>query len=108
MASKRQVNKRESTRIVIDPPTFIPSQEMRSGYLQRRRAELDGLLYCARQNDWKPVMNVVNHVRGTGAMYGFENIGLAAEQLVKAVQNGEAQSLELVELYAKTVNESYV
>ncbi len=108
MASKRQVNKRDSTRIVIDPPTFTPPQEMRSGYLQRRREELEGLQYSAHLGDWKPVMNVVNHVRGTGAMYGFENIGAAAEQLVKAVQNGSAQSMELVAAYVRTVKESYV
>lgn len=100
--------KRESTRIILDPPTFMPPPEMRAGYLERRKAELDTLLDHARASEWKPVVAVANHVRGSGAMYGFKNIGEAAENLVRAVQNGDAKSLDFLETYVKTVSESYI
>ncbi len=101
-------NHRDSTRIVLDPPTFTPTQEMRANYLASRKAEVEDLLDHARNGEWKPVMTQMNHVRGTGAMFGFENIGLAAENLVKAVQNGDAKSLEFMVTYAEAVNASYV
>lgn len=108
MAFGDNAKRRDSGRIVLDPPAFSPPPEMRKGYLGRRRDELDMLLVSGRGGEWKPVMTVASHVRGTGAMYGFANIGDAAENLAKAVQNGAANSLEFLEQYAKTVNESYV
>ena len=100
--------RRDSTRIVIDPPTFSPPPEMRSKYLEERKSELDTLLVSAHAGEWKPVLTVANHIRGTGAMYGFANIGDAAENLVKAVQNGESKSIELMEIYADVVRNSYI
>lgn len=100
--------KRDSTRLILDPPTFSPPPDMRGGYLERRKAEVESMLDCARAGEWKPVMTIANHVRGTGAMYGFESMGMAAEELVKAVQNGESRSLELMEEYARIVDASYV
>ena len=108
MSSNDNLRKRESVRIILDPPTFSPSAEMRRDYLKRRMAELEAMLDSAKSGEWKPVVNVANHVRGTGAMYGFGNIGLAAENLVKAVQNGEPKSLEFMDVYAQVVRESYV
>jgi hypothetical protein len=99
---------RDCARIELDPPTFSPPPEMRARYLEKRKAELDDLIDHARNGEWKPVMTVAGHVRGTGAMYGFENIGTAAENLVKAVQNGDAKSIEFMEKYAEAVNASYV
>lgn len=92
----------------IDPPTFSPTKEMRAGYLQRRKDELEALVDSARAGEWKPVMTVVTRVRGTGAMYGFENIGAAAEAVSRAVQNGDPDSFGYMEAYARSVNESYV
>lgn len=99
---------RDSTRIILDPPTYAPPPEMRAAYLERRKSEIDALLDYARAGDWKPVMVVANHVRGTGAMYGFVAVGNAAEELAKAVQGGDANSLEFMEAYAKAVTEAYV
>ena len=99
---------RDSTRIILDPPTFSPPPEMRAAYLDRRKGELDSLLDHAKEGEWKPVMMVANHVRGTGVMYGFSNIGRAAEELVRAVQQGDANSLEYMNHYAKAVGEAYV
>lgn len=99
---------RDSTRVAIDPPAFSPPREMRVGYLARRKDELELMLDQARAGEWKPVMTIINHVRGTGVMYGFDNMGLAAEEVMKAVQSGEAKSFALLEGYAKAVNESYV
>ncbi len=99
---------RDSTRIILDPPTFSPPPEMRAAYLERRREELESLLDHAGAGEWKPVMTVANHVRGTGAMYGFGDIGKAAEGLVRAVQQGDAKSLEFMNRYAKAVGEAYV
>lgn len=93
---------------VLEPPTFSPPPEMRERYLSSRKAEIEDMLYSARNGEWKPVMKTANHVRGTGAMFGFENIGTAAENLVKAVQNGDSKSLEFLEKYAEAVNASYV
>lgn len=89
-------------------PAYSPSREMRTGYLERRRAELDMLIVSARAGEWKPIVAVVNNVRGTGAMFEFPNIGEAAENLLKAVQNGDPDSPALVDVYVKAVNESYV
>ena len=100
--------KRDSTRFVLDPPTFSPPPEMRANYLGSRKAEIEDMLDHARNGEWKPVMNIANHVRGTGAMFGFENIGDAAENLVKAVQNGDAKSLEFMVKYAEAVGAAYV
>ena len=108
MTLSNQRSKRDSTRIIVDPPTFAPPPDMREGYLERRKAELEEMLDNARAGEWKPVVSIANHVRGTGAMYGFLNIGLAAENLVKAVQNGDAKSLQFMEDYARVVDESYV
>lgn len=105
--NNRRAN-RDSTKVAIDPPTFSPPKEMRAEYLEKRKNELDAMLFQARGGEWKPVMVIINHVRGTGAMYGFENIGNAAEEVGKAVQNGNAKSFELLERYAVIVNESYV
>ena len=108
MVSDNQKRSRDTTRIIIDPPTFSLPPEMRSGYLERRKGEIGMMLASAGEGDWKPVVNIANHVRGTGAMYGFDNIGQAAEELVKAVQNGDSKSFGYMEAYAKAVNESYV
>lgn len=89
-------------------PAFSPPQAMRAGYLERRRSEVDLLLVSARAGEWKPIITVVNHVRGSGAMYGFPNIGDAANDLVKAIQNGDPDSPKLLEIYIKAINESYV
>lgn len=108
MSSGESVPKKSTTRLILDPPTFSPPKEMRAEYLAERKAELDGMVDSARSGTWKPVMTIANHVRGTGAMYGFPNIGESAEALVKAVQNGYANSLTYLDAYAKAVNESYV
>ncbi len=97
------MRKHDSTRVILDPPTYSPPPEMRGAYLGRRKAELDALMDHARAGEWKPVMTVVNHVRGTGAMYGFFEIGDAAAGVVRAVQNGEANSLTVMEEYARIV-----
>ncbi|MDR0363029.1 MAG: hypothetical protein LBJ46_10165 [Planctomycetota bacterium] len=89
-------------------PFFYPSREMRAGYLDSRKNELDVLLAFAKGNVWKEVVVVANHVRGTGAMYGFENIGNAAEGLSKAIQNGDPKCLDFVHAYAGAVNVAYV
>ena len=66
------------------------------------------MLECAATADWKPIVTIVNHVRGTGAMYGFENIGDAAERVARAIQNGDAQSSELLDAYVQIINTSYI
>lgn len=106
--TNNDLRKRETTQVFLDPPTFSPPPEMRRDYLQRLKDQIDMMLGCAKVEEWKPIFAVVNHVRGTGAMYGFENIGDAAEELARAIQNGEPQRYELLERYAKIVNESYV
>ncbi len=108
MEYANRAGNRESTRIILSPPTFSPPPEMRAAYLDRRRREIDSLMDHARAGEWKPVMAAANHVRGTGAMYGFIAIGGAAEELVKAVQNGDAKSLEYMTNYANAVGEAYV
>lgn len=108
MDTNNQNSGRDSARVVIDPPTFSPPREMRSGYLNQRKSELEEMLVSARAGEWKPVLTIANHVRGTGAMYGFANIGDAAENLVKAVQNGDSKSIEWMEAYADAVKKSYV
>lgn len=97
---------RESTRIVLDPPTFSPPVEMREEYLNSHKAETDNMLDDARAGEWKPVMSIANHVRGTGAMYGFPAMGDAAESLVKAVENGYADSLDYLNEYVRVVRET--
>ncbi len=104
--NRTDIRRRDSTRIIIDPPTFSPPQEMRGAYLGRRKAEIDTLMDHARADEWKPVMTVVNHIRGTGAMYGFDGIGDAAANVVRAVQNGDANSLTVMEEYARIVNDA--
>ncbi|MDR2391238.1 MAG: hypothetical protein LBE84_06145, partial [Planctomycetota bacterium] len=92
----------------LSPPAFEPSCAMRGGYLKRRKTELDAIMEQARKGEWRPIQEMANHVRGTGAMYGFPNIGLAAENLAKGLQNGDPDCRTLVDLYAKAVAESYV
>lgn len=99
---------RDTTRVAIDPPTFSPSREMREGYLQQRKSELDAMLLQARGGDWKSVRVIIGHVRGTGAMYGFEAVGNAAGEARRAVEAGDAKSLELLQLYADAVNTASV
>lgn len=108
MGSNNRPPRRDSTRIVLDPPTFMPSPEMRAAYLQRHKNEVETLMEKARAGEWKTVYSVANHVRGSGAMYGFKNIGEAAENLSKAIQNGETNCFELLETYAGIVAEAYV
>lgn len=91
---------------ILDPPTFSPPPEMRGAYLARRKAELDALMDHARAGEWKPVMAVVRHSRGTGAMFGFPGLGDAAGAVVRAVQAGDADSLTVMEEYARIVGES--
>lgn len=98
----------DSDRRTLDPPTFAPPPEMRSDYLRRRREELEELLESSRGNDWRAVANIVHHVRGSGAMFGFAGIGELAEELVKAAQDGDSGRQELLEMYVKAVEEAYV
>lgn len=94
----------DTTRIALEPPTFSPPREMREEYLAARKNELDVLLFQAQENDWRTVMLTINHVRGSGAMYGFEAAGNAAEEVSKAVQNGDAKlSRAAMEAYADAV-----
>ncbi len=104
MALEGRRGNRESTRVNLDPPTFSPSLEMRAEYLEKRRRELGDILFQAGENDWKPVMIVINHVRGSGEMYGFETIGNAAEDVSRAVQGGDADSIDVLRKYADAVN----
>jgi hypothetical protein len=99
---------RDSDRRALDPPTFAPPPEMRAEYLRRRREGLEDLLGKAERNDWKALAKTLNHVRGSGAMFGFAGIGVLAEELTKAAQNGEAGCQELLEKYVKAVKEAYV
>lgn len=100
--------KGEITQAVLMPPTFSPPPEMRAAYLERHKSELETLLDHANANEWKPVIAVANHVRGSGEIYGFKNIGDAAENLFRAIQNGDVNSIRFLEAYAKVVSESYV
>lgn len=102
------LKKRDETGTQPARPAYSPSPELRSGYLERRRGELDMMIVSARAGEWKPIVAVISHVRGTGTMYGFANIGEAAENLGKAVQNGDPDSPALMDAYVKAVNESYV
>lgn len=104
MSSGSGSNKK-TTRLILDPPTFSPSREMCAEYLAKRKSEVGDMLDSAREGEWKPVMTIANHVRGTGAMYGFPGIGDAAEALVKAVQNGYANSDSYLEAYVGKVND---
>ena len=108
MTLENQMRTRDSTRITLDPPTYSPTSELRAKYLQRHKDELESLRDHAEAEEWKPIMTIANHVRGTGAMYGFPDMGEAAENLVKAVQGGEANPMEYLEEYIKSVSESYV
>lgn len=94
--------------ILLDPPTFVPPPEMRGGYLARRRAELEAMFDSARAGVWKPVITIANHVRGTGRMYNFAAIGDAAENLAKAIQNGDMKCMEYLETYAKVIGDAKV
>ncbi len=93
----------DSTRITLEPPAFSPTREMRGEYLGKRKNEIDTLLFQAKENDWKGVILVLNHIRGSGAMYGFEAIGNAADDVVRAVQNGKTECRDLLRIYAGTV-----
>lgn len=94
--------------LVLDPPTFSPPPAMRSAYLEKRSSELEAMFADARGGVWKPVVHIVNHVRGTGAMYGFPAIGDAAAELSKAIQNGDPRCLALLEVYAAAVRDARV
>lgn len=79
---------------------------MRECYLVQRRAELEAMFDSAKVGVWKPVINIANHVRGTGSMYDFATIGTAAENLAKAIQNGDMKCTEYLEAYAKAVGDA--
>ncbi len=97
-----------NTRLLEARPLYTPPKELREAYLASRRSELEALVSMARENEWKYVVTTAHHVRGTGAMYGFANIGTAAENLCKAIQNGDPNCRELLEKYVNAVNEAYV
>lgn len=101
-------SRRETTTVAIDPPTFSPPPEMRAAYLQRHASEVEMLLVSARAGDWKPVVIAAGHVRGTGAMYGFPEMGEAAERLGRAIQNGDPHSFHHLETYVEVVKNSSV
>ncbi len=103
MPAESKHNARETTRVLLDTPTFSPPREMRADYLNRRKAELENLLFQARENNWKQVVGTVNHVRGSGGMYGFPAISAAAESVVLAVQGGNPKSLDVLLAYAEAV-----
>ncbi len=108
MSANEGERQRDSTRVVLEPSTFSPPREMRETYLNNHKAELDQMGYAARAGEWKSVMNIANHVRGTGAMYGFPAMGDAAENLVKAVENGYANSLDYLDEYIRIVKDTTV
>ncbi|MDR1535143.1 MAG: Hpt domain-containing protein [Planctomycetota bacterium] len=92
--------------LVLDPPAFAPPLEMREAYLRRRRDELGELRQGAGRGDWLLVRITANHVRGTGAMYGFPDIGSAADKLADALQNEDSGCRDCLENYVRAVNES--
>lgn len=98
--------KNTSARIELDPPTFSPPPEMRSSYVKMRCSELEAMEDTARNGVWKPVDLIANHVRGTAAMYGFAGIGEAAENLAKAIQNGDPKCLDYLQVYVDTVRKA--
>lgn len=99
---------KSTTKIILDPPAFSPSPEMRQGYLAKRNATLENLLDSVREGGWKTVYAEVNHVRGTAAMYGFPNVGETAETLFKAIQKGDPKCREYLGAYVQAVRESYI
>lgn len=100
--------KEPSERIILDPPTFSPPPDMRRNYLDARKSEIEAMFDTARMGVWKPVVTIVNHIRGTGKMYGFPAIGDAAESLAKAIQNGDMKCMDYLQAYAKAVDEAVV
>ena len=108
MNANERMKNRSTTRLVLDPPSFVPPPEMRRDYLELRKAELESMFDGAANSEWKPVNIIANHVRGTGEMYGFPNIGAAAENLARAIQNGDAACMDFLNKYATAVNESFV
>lgn len=99
---------RQNGKALLHPPTFSPPADMRGEYLNRRKSEIEGMFDNARNGEWKPVVAIINHVRGSGVMYGFPNIGAAAEALSRAIQNGDGKSIEYLAEYARMVNEANV
>ncbi|MDR3211610.1 MAG: Hpt domain-containing protein [Planctomycetota bacterium] len=91
-----------------DQSFFTVPPEMRKEYLERRQAELDALQSSASGNEWKYVFKILQHVRGTGGMFGFDSIGNAAEQVCHGIQNADLHCLQLMEDYIRTVREAYV
>lgn len=108
MGEQNEENISLNSRLLAERPLFSPSADMRRGYLTRRRGELAALVSSAKGNEWKYVVIIAHHVRGTGSMFGFPNIGETAENLCRAIQNAEPNCMDYVNLYAKAVNESYV
>lgn len=108
MSQDASDNMQQTTRVVLDRPTFSPPPDMRGEYLERRKSEIDGMFDNARNGEWKPVLAIANHVRGSGAMYGFPNLGSAAEALSRAIQNGDEKSIDHLAEYAGVVKESYI
>ena len=101
-------NKSAGSPLLALRPVFMPPPEMRRDYLKRRRSELDALLSSGRGNEWKYVVTFVQHVRGTGGMYGFVNIGDTAASLYRAIHAGDPNCMQHLESYARAVEEAYV
>lgn len=95
-------------RLLAEKPVYVVPREMRAEYLAHRRSELDALISSAKGNEWKYVITIAHNVRGTGRMYGFDNIGDAAEELHKAIQNADSNCYRFVEKYETAVREAYV
>ncbi len=99
---------KSTTKVILDPPAFSPPPEMRQDYLSKRNAALENLLDSVREGGWKIVYAEVNHVRGTGAMYGFPDLSTKAETLFRAIQKGDPKCREYLDDYVETVRKSYV
>lgn len=108
MTSQSDDNNGYASRLLSSRPVFTLPSDMRQGYLSRRRGELEALTSSAKGNEWKYVIKLAQHVRGTGRMYGFDNIGDAAEELCKAIQSADPKCMEYVVRYAEAVHEAYV
>jgi CheY-like chemotaxis protein/HPt (histidine-containing phosphotransfer) domain-containing protein len=82
--------------IECDPDSAPQMAELRTSYLDRRRAELGGLEQAVREGNFAAIRKTGHNLKGTGAAYGFAEISDIGRSLEAAAKNGDAGAIEIL------------
>jgi HPt (histidine-containing phosphotransfer) domain-containing protein len=82
--------------VQYDPDLAPGLAELRTGYLENRRADLDRLGHALKIEDFAALRKAGHNLKGAGAPYGFAELTDAGRAIEAAAKVGDAPAIEIL------------